>query len=173
MFSAVVLTPPAHGVLNGMLPTVTYTPTVNFYGNDSFTFAVTDSATVVQASSAASIITSTVEITVSAVNDTPLAASQAVTTTNQLVTITLTASDVDGDPLTYALVAAPQNGTVNGSAPELFYTPNPDFVGIDQLTFQVSDGQVASNIAGVTIRVLGEVQDPAPTQTFFLPLVTR
>ena len=33
-----VVTPPAHGVLSGVAPTLTYTPTAGYVGSDSFTF---------------------------------------------------------------------------------------------------------------------------------------
>jgi hypothetical protein len=35
-----VLTSPAHGVLSGTAPNLTYTPAVNYYGSDAFTFQV-------------------------------------------------------------------------------------------------------------------------------------
>jgi len=38
-----ITSPPAHGVLSGTAPFLTYTPTVGFTGSDSFTFVATDS----------------------------------------------------------------------------------------------------------------------------------
>ena len=37
--------------------------------------------------------------------------------------ITLTATDADGNPLTYAVVALPAHGTLAGTAPNVTYTP--------------------------------------------------
>ncbi len=37
-----IVTPPVNGALSGTLPNVTFTPTLGFYGNDSFTFKVND-----------------------------------------------------------------------------------------------------------------------------------
>ena len=51
-----------------------------------------------------------------------------------------TGTDPDGDPLTFAVVAAPSHGTLTGTAPDLTYTPAADYFGPDELTFTVSDG---------------------------------
>jgi hypothetical protein len=37
-----VLTPPAHGTLSGTAPNLTYLPAANYFGNDAFTFQVSD-----------------------------------------------------------------------------------------------------------------------------------
>ncbi len=37
-----IVTPPAHGMLSGTPPNVTYTPALNYFGDDSFTFKVND-----------------------------------------------------------------------------------------------------------------------------------
>src|SRR5207253_450129 len=77
--------------------------------------------------------------------------------------ITLTATDVDGDTLTYAIVSAPAHGTLSGTAPNLSYTPAADFNGADSLTFKVNDGTVDSNTATVAITVVA-VNDPPVAQ---------
>jgi hypothetical protein len=69
------------------------------------------------------------------------------------VAITLTASDVDGDSLTYSVVTTPVSGSLSGSAPNLTYTPNNNFNGQDSFTFTVNDGTVDSNEATVSITV--------------------
>ena len=73
--------------------------------------------------------------------------------------LTLTGSDPDGDALTFAVVSGPAHGTVTGAAPDLTYTPDPDYFGEDVLTFTVSDGQATSAPAVVSITV-AEVNDP-------------
>jgi hypothetical protein len=100
----------------------------------------------------------------------PVASNQTVTTTAGLpITITLTAVDGDGDPLTYTVTAGPQHGTLQGTAPVLIYTPSPGYVGSDQLSFQVSDGQANSNTAVVTIQV---VAGPPPEEKkLYLPFI--
>src|SRR5207249_1559757 len=83
-------TEPAHGTLTGTAPTMTYTPALNYNGPDSFTFTAKDATLVSTAA--------TVTITVTAVNDAPVANAQSVTTAQDSAkAITLTGSDVDGD----------------------------------------------------------------------------
>ncbi|MBI5576766.1 MAG: cadherin-like domain-containing protein [Deltaproteobacteria bacterium] len=89
-------------------------------------------------------------------NTPPAANSQIVNTNEDTATpITLTGSDGDGNPLTYALVAGsgPANGTLSGAAPNLSYTPNANYFGPDSFRFTVNDGQSTSNEATVSITV--------------------
>ena len=100
----------------------------------------------------------------------PVASAQTVTTTvGAPISIVLTASG-GGGALTYSVVAGPQHGTLQGSAPTLTYTPNADYEGSDQLSFQASDGQAASNVAVVTIQV---VAGPEVKTKLYLPLMMR
>ena len=66
----------------------------------------------------------------------------------------LSASDADGDPLTWRIVSLPANGTLTGSGPNCIYTPDPGYTGPDSLTFDVSDGKKSSSVATVTITVV-------------------
>lgn len=59
----------------------------------------------------------------------------------------------DTDPLTFSVVMAPQNGTLTGTAPDLVYTPDPDFFGSDSFTFTADDGVSTSAPGTVTIEV--------------------
>jgi hypothetical protein len=147
---------PAHGSLSGTAPNLTYTPAANYNGADSFTFVASDG----EASSNAA----TVAIAVNGVNDAPAANSQSVSTVaGAAVAVTLTASDVEGDSLTYSVVGLPANGVLSGAAPALTYTPNAGFTGSDTFTFVANDGQVNSNVATISITV-----NPAgPTTVFY------
>ena len=141
-----VVTSPAHGTLSGTAPNLTYTPAANYNGADSFTFKVNDG----QADSAPA----TVSITVTAVNHAPVANAQAVTTNEDTAkAITLTGSDVDGNPLTYSVVTQPGHGSLSGTAPNLTYTPAANYNGADSFTFKVNDGQADSAAATVSITV--------------------
>jgi len=151
---AIKVSDPAHGTL--VLNTdgsFTYTPNLNYYGGDTFTYRANDGQ--VDSNDVA-----TVSITVTPVNDPPVANLQAVTTAEDTsVGITLTASDVDGDTLTYVIVSGPAHGTLSGSVPVLTYTPTENYHGTDAFTFKVSDGQVDSNVATVSITIT-PVNDP-------------
>ena len=75
--------------------------------------------------------------------------------------LTLSASDADGDPLSYAIVDGPAHGTlapVEGGGAERTYTPDPDFYGEDRFTYRASDGALISAPATVTVTVR-EVND--------------
>ncbi len=137
---------PGNGTLTGTAPNLTYTPNPDFNGADSLTFTASDGT--------AQSAPGTISITVNPVNDKPVADSQSVTVVKDTPTpITLTASDVDGDSLTYLLTTAPTHGTLTGTLPDLTYTPDTGFIGVDKLKFQVSDGLLQSNIVSVNIQV--------------------
>ena len=106
-----VTTDPSHGALSGTVPNLTYTPAANYNGADSFQFVVNDG----KVDSAAA----TVSITVSPVNDAPVANAQAVTTNEDTSkAITLAGSDADGDVLTYRVTANPSHGALSGTRAE-------------------------------------------------------
>ena len=69
------------------------------------------------------------------------------------VSVTLAASDPNGDPLSYTIMSPPTNGQLSGTAPNLTYTPNTGFEGEDNFTFVANDGAANSNVATVTIGV--------------------
>src|SRR5690606_22078914 len=82
---------------------------------------------------------------------------------NQGVAITLTGSDVDGDALYFLLVDEPGNGSISGLEPNIVYTPDPGFVGVDTFTFKANDGLMDSNYATVAVTVA----PPGPVSIFF------
>ena len=90
----------------------------------------------------------------------PVAINQAVTTSKNIAkVITLTASDPNNDPLTYSIVTQPAHGTLTGTAPNLNYNPDTDYVGADSFTFKANDGIVDSNIATVSLTVIDPSKD--------------
>ncbi|MBU2676265.1 MAG: cadherin-like domain-containing protein, partial [Gammaproteobacteria bacterium] len=137
---------PSNGSLSGTAPDVTYTPNGGYVGADSFTFTVDDGEFTSVAAS--------VSITVTAVNTAPTADEQAVSTAADTpLAITLTGSDPESDPLTFAIASAPSNGSLSGTAPDVTYTPNGGYVGADSFTFTVDDGEFTSVAASVSITV--------------------
>ena len=88
------------------------------------------------------------------VNGRPVARQDTLSTTqNQPVSFTLMGEDPEGYALSYAIVANPANGRLSGQPPNLSYTPNPGFLGSDQLIFKVNDALVDSAEARVTFLV--------------------
>ncbi|MCG8604644.1 tandem-95 repeat protein, partial [bacterium] len=133
---------------------ITYTPNLDFSGSDSLTYTVNDD-------DGLSSNTASVDITVSAVNDNPVAANDSTTTdasTAIVIDILANDTDVDGtvDPTTVTITAAPTNGSASadGVTGEITYTPNGGFSGNDSFTYTVNDNTGAlSNTATVTVNV--------------------
>jgi len=87
-------------------------------------------------------------------NRPPVAQGKSVSTTkNASVAITLSASDPDGDALTYTIITNPIHGTLTGTPPNVTYAPDTDYVGNDTLTFKANDGAADSNTATISISV--------------------
>ncbi|PPC98830.1 MAG: hypothetical protein CTY31_12510, partial [Hyphomicrobium sp.] len=126
------VTQPAHGSVsflgNGQ---VTYTPTANYNGADSFTYTVTSGGVTE---------TTTVTLLVTPVNDVPVAAGTSITTaedTAQSGSLPV-ASDVDGDTVTYAKASDPAHGTVVVNSNGTYtYTPAANYNGTDSFTYTV------------------------------------
>ena len=141
-----IVTAPTKGSLSGTVPDLVYTPAPNATGADSFTYEANDSSS---ASAPA-----TVSITITPVNDAPIANSLNISTLQEQTSyFALNASDIDGDALTYSIVTAPLQGTLVGTAPDLTYIPDAGYFGSDSFTYKVSDGLLNSADATVNITV--------------------
>ena len=145
--SYAIVSGPSHGTLTTIAgQNVTYTPTANYNGADSFTFKANDGGL--------DSAPATVQITVTPVNDVPIAQGQPVTTDEDTAkTIALVATDVDGNSLTYTAVAQPAHGTLSISGANATYTPAANYNGADSFTFKANDGTADSNVATVAITV--------------------
>ncbi|MFZ5604495.1 MAG: beta strand repeat-containing protein, partial [Pseudomonadota bacterium] len=162
--SVTVVAQPAHGTtsVNTGTGVITFTPTANYNGSDSFTYTVGD--THGGTSSAA-----TVSLTITAVNDNPVAVADVESTPeDQPISIDVAANDTDvdtgdaADADSITLVSQPTNGTAAVSNGEVLYTPDGNFFGSDSFTYQIQDQNSAnSNVATVIVNVSG-VND-APT----------
>jgi hypothetical protein len=129
-----VLSGPLHGVLTLVDPTTgsfNYIPDCGYTGGDVFTFSVTDD-----------IAIDTGAFTINVTNHTPVA-SDGVGETLQDYPLSggVTASDLDGDNLTYTTLSGPAHGTLSLNSDGNFnYTPAAGYVGGDYFTFTASDG---------------------------------
>jgi len=147
-----VETQPEHGILEGTAPDLVYTPETDYVGPDSFTFTVDDG---LETSEPAAV-----SITVLPLNHPPTADPQEVETEEHTAKdIILTGSDPDGDPLFFTVGTLPEHGVLEGTAPDLTYTPEEDYIGPDSFTFTVNDGKLESAPATVTITV-NPIQPP-------------
>jgi VCBS repeat-containing protein len=143
---------PAHGSLTlNEDGSFAYTPTANYNGADSFTYWAGDSK--------GGGREATVSLTVTPVNDAPVATPD-IYSTSENVALTVAASgvlandtDVEQNAMTASLVSGPANGTLNLNANGSFtYTPAPGFVGTDSFNYRASDA-AAGPPATVTITV--------------------
>ncbi|MCC5940901.1 MAG: T9SS type A sorting domain-containing protein [Balneolaceae bacterium] len=122
-------------------------PTAGFQDTDSFEYKSND-----QEESDDPYV---VSITITPVNDAPVAQSKSFTVDlGDTHSGQVTATDVDGDALTYALQTGPDNGTLvfntNGS---FSYTANSYGDGTDSFTFVANDGWANSEPATVSINI--------------------
>ncbi len=153
--SCAIVSPPRFGALSGILPNVVYTPRPNFFGADSFTFSMSDGT--LESSPAQ------VSISVSAVNDAPVAQSQAVSgNEDSSIPVLLSGADVEGSPLTFVVLQSPAHGTLTGANAQWSYTPAANFHGPDQFTFKANDGAFDSAPATVSLTVRPVNDPPIP-----------
>ncbi|HET9665256.1 MAG TPA: Ig-like domain-containing protein, partial [Desertimonas sp.] len=145
-----VVTEPEHGTLVG----TTYTPALDYHGPDSITFRASDGTLTDDA---------VVTITVTPVNDAPVAGDDEATTTEDTpvdVAVLANDTDADGGTLIVTDFTQPEQGTVSANANgTLEYAPNADFHGSDSFTYTISDGQGGSDTASVFVTVT-PVNDP-------------
>jgi len=141
---------------------VSYQPNANYFGGDSFTYTV-ENATLEQS-------TGTVTMTVTAVNDDPVAFDDGFSATEDTLLIVPAAgvlgndADIDSASLDAHLVANVSSGTLNldEANGSFTYDPDPDFAGTDIFTYRAFDGALESDdVATVTITV--DPVDDVPT----------
>jgi VCBS repeat-containing protein len=141
---------------NGAVPLITYTVSDGNGGTDS----------------------STLTLTVTPVNDPPVATDESFTTAEDTALVVPVMgvlgndTDVDGDLLSAILVTGPVNGTLTINPDGSFsYLPNANFNGVDTFTYMANDGTADSNIVTVTINVTPENDAPvADDQTVTTPM---
>ncbi|UYQ95762.1 Ig-like domain-containing protein [Chitinophaga horti] len=151
-------TDPSHGTVTvNSDGTYTYTPSANYHGADQFTVTVSDGN--------GGTATITVDVTVTSVNDAPVGTNGSETTNEDTpVNGAVTATDVDGDALTYTKATDPSHGTVTVNSNGTYtYTPNADYHGADQFTVTVSDGNGGTATITVAISVTAVNDVPVVT----------
>ena len=158
-FTVTLLSEPEFGTLslseNGA---VSYTPNANYYGDDSFTYQLSDGEDL------SNVATAT--ITVQAVNDAPSPEKDVYFgLSGQTIEIAAGSGvlandiDVEGGTLTATLVSGPTQGSVEFNSDGSFaYQAPAGFTGLATFTYSVSDGQTNSQPTEVEIAINSLVQ---------------
>ena len=136
---------PAHGTLGTISGgAVSYTPTADYFGADSFTFKASD-GTAESAPATASIT----------VTRAPSCADVSrKTAVGVAVSVPLSCTDPDGDSLTLSKVTDPAHGSLGAiSGSSVTYTPTAGYFGADSFTYKASDGAADSPAATVSLTV--------------------
>jgi endonuclease G len=171
-FSFTIVTPPAHGQLTGTGANRSYQPDADFNGSDSFTFKANDGAK--------DSNVSTVNISITDVNDTPTANDDTANTdedTNlQIPTSTLTSNDSAGPAnenvqvltVTSVSATADTHGTVSLSTGVVSYSPAANYNGPASFNYQVCDNGTTNGAADAkcttgTVNVTVNPVNDAPT----------
>ncbi|WP_138543612.1 Ig-like domain-containing protein, partial [Pseudoalteromonas rubra] len=158
--SAVVVTAPTKGAVSIVNGIATYTPASNENGQDSFTYTVADTA--LNTSEQATVV-----VTITPVNDAPVAANLTISTDEDTPSAALAvraaATDIeDGVPTgELTLTSTPSLGlvTLDQEAGTLVYTPNTNEVGEETFTYTITDSDgLASASANITVNI-GAIND--------------
>ncbi len=146
-----IVSAPAHGSVTLQGSTVVYTPERNYHGTDSLSFIAKDAAL--------SSNTASISLTVTPVNDAPVAVDDSFTqervASNQYALAVLANdTDVDGDPLRID-GASTTVGSVSFSADSLSLTVPALYVGPVTLRYSVTDGKGGRGTATVGLLIEG------------------
>ncbi|WP_240431452.1 retention module-containing protein [Pectobacterium parmentieri] len=148
--------PVAAGTTDGIVVSV---PTVDdgvFEGNETFELVGTLTGATASGTPLPAGIGDTGQATISDLNHAPVTADQSIRTEEDTsVSGTITASDVDGDTLSYGVGTPPQNGTLtlDSTTGKYTYTPAANFSGSDHFTVTVADGNGGTATSTVTVGI--------------------
>jgi hypothetical protein len=145
----------------------TYRSNTNASGADSFSFRVFDGE---DYSAPATVL-----VSITPVNDAPVAFPQSVATAyNTPKLIVLSSFDVEGSAMTYSVFGAPAHGTLTGTASNaVIYTPTTAYSGADSFGFRAHDGQLFSAAATISVTVSNATSVPAQPTNLTTGQVTR
>ena len=152
----------SHGTASLADGVITYTPNEDFVGSATFTYTACDDGTTNgHPDSRCADAPTAVKVTS---NHPPAVASQQKSTQEDSpLSIVLTGADEDGDAVAFRIVDEPDHGTLGGAAPNLTYTPAPDFHGADSFRYAANDTHDESAPATISITVT-EVNDSPSAQ---------
>lgn len=78
---------------------------------------------------------------------------------NESIVIELPQKDEDGDIIIYSIINNPMHGTVKIEGNILTYTPQENYVGIDTIDYEGSDGELFSSTGTIKITVNGDSEE--------------
>ncbi len=157
--TATLVADATHGVVtlnaNGSF---TYTPVADYHGPDSFTYRANDGTS--------DSNLATVNLTVTPVNDAPVAMGDTDSTHEDSALLIAAASllgndfDVDGDDISITSFTQPGHGSLVDNGNGTFtYTPVANYHGTDSFTYTISDGNGGNDSAVVNLTITS-VNDP-------------
>ncbi|MFM7104140.1 MAG: Ig-like domain-containing protein, partial [Flavobacteriales bacterium] len=130
---------------------VTYTCPLNYNGEDTITYAVCDETGLCD--------TAQVYVVVLPVNDVPFIEDvAAVLNEDEPLNITLTATDIENNNLTWSVIQNPLYGALSLNNNEVTYIPNANYYGLDSAVLRVCDAPGSCNIfqLGLTINAVND-----------------
>ncbi len=139
---------------------VSYTPTGNYCGADSFSYTITGGSS------------ATVSVTVTCVDDAPVALADSPTVTEDsganTIDVLANDTDIDGGTKLVTLVGTASNGTtaVGGGGANVSYTPTGNYCGADTFSYEITGGSSAT--VSVTVTCVND----APTAVGSIPSQT-
>lgn len=156
---------PSHGTASFTATSITYTPNSNYFGSDVFTYSISDGN--------GGVDTATVNITVNAVNDPPVAQDDSASTDENTPIVILALEndfDIDGPSLSVISVGTAGHGSVSFTVSTITYTPNSGYTGPDSFTYTISDG-LLNDSATVNVTV-NDVNNPPSADNDVYVVVT-
>ncbi|MDB6071596.1 MAG: outer rane adhesin like protein, partial [Verrucomicrobiales bacterium] len=167
--TAVKVANPSHGTVTvNSDGTFLYTPVANYNGTDTFTYRAVDGS--------GQSAPATVTITITPVNDPPVAVADGPYSTGQDAPLTVSAAlgvlandaDAEGAVLTAEVGVAPVSGVLILNANGGFtYTPNAGFAGADSFSYRANDGTAASPFVTATLNVINVPDAPSAVADSF------
>lgn len=139
-----------HGIVTiGADGKLTYTPDPDYNGPDTITYVIEDDH--------GNQATAEVQVTVSPVNDAPVAVDDVANVdygTPAVISVLLNDYDIDGDLLSIKGVPTALHGTVTVNPDgTLTYTPDVGYSGPDTISYEISDGNGGFDTAVVDVVV--------------------
>lgn len=146
---------------------VEYTPADDFFGEETFTYTVSDGS---------GTDTATVRVQVMPVNDDPTATDDEVVVMEDTVDFVIDVLANDSfDPdeneeltiLSVALLSGDASVSISPEGDRVLFTPAPNFFGAASFSYRVDDNNGGSDTATVTVQVTEENDPPSATNDLF------